>query len=698
MNSNSQSTPTLQLTTTTQFIKGVGPARAEQLRRLGIRTALDLLFFLPRDYEHPAPRMRIADLKENLPASFVGTITEVDQITTQAGKTILGVLVEDDSGAARMMFFNQPYRLDALPRGLRVLVSGKPRLSGLRMELVHPKVIPLEEDEQAGDQGILPIYPLTEGINQSQMRRAIATVVDELAGEIAEVIPETIRQQATLVSIDEAMRNIHRPHDQAALDAARRRLIFQELFILQLALALRRRKLTSDLRSPPLPVDAAIDARILKRFPFELTGDQKKAFAEVSADMARQFPMNRLVQGDVGSGKTVIAQYAMLLAVANKHQAVLMAPTEVLARQHFETFRKSLSRSRVRLGLLTGTLSTLDRREVLKAAADGEIDLLVGTQALLNDKVVFKQLGLVVIDEQHKFGVSQRANLRRGGLDPHYLVLSATPIPRTVAMAAFGDLDVTTLKEKPPGRSQVHTYLAKDDWAQRWWDFLGQRVREGRQAFVVAPRVDSSDQEDVSSAQQIFDELRTGPLKSFRIGLLHGRMTPEEKNDTMTRFAQGRLQVLVATTVIEVGIDVPNATVMTILGANRFGLAQLHQLRGRVWRGSHPGYVCVFTDNEGLPEDDERLKTFASTSDGFALAEADYRMRGPGDLLGVRQSGMPPLRVADPLRDTEILEAARDLAMEIVDNDPHLEDPSLALLKQRVLTRYGNSLDLGDVA
>ncbi|QDV68809.1 ATP-dependent DNA helicase RecG [Rosistilla carotiformis] len=698
MNLNSESATKLNLATATQFIKGVGPSRAEQLLRLGLRAARDLLFFLPRDYEHPAPATRIADLREDQPASFVATITEVDVITTQAGKTILGVLVEDGSGAARLMFFNQPYRIDSMPRGQRVLISGKPRLSGLRMEMVHPKVIPLEEDETPTAQGILPIYPLTEGINQGQMRRAIATVVDELAGEIAEVIPASIRETASLLSIEAAIRNIHQPQDQASLDAARRRLIFQELFILQLALAIRRRKLTSDLRAPPLPVDAAIDARILKRFPFELTGDQKKAFAEVSSDMARQFPMNRLVQGDVGSGKTVIAQYAMLLAVANKHQAVLMAPTEVLARQHFETFRKSLSRSRVRLGLLTGTLSTLDRRDVLKAAAEGEIDLLVGTQALLNQEVAFKQLGLVVIDEQHKFGVSQRANLRRGGLDPHYLVLSATPIPRTVAMAAFGDLDVSTLKEKPPGRSQVNTYLAKDDWAQRWWEFLAQRVREGRQAFVVTPRVDSGEQEDVSGAQQVFDELRTGPLKKFRIGLLHGRMPPEEKNETMLRFAQGRLQVLVATTVIEVGIDVPNATVMTILGANRFGLAQLHQLRGRVWRGSHPGYVCVFTDKEGLPEDDERLKTFAETSDGFALAEADYRMRGPGDLLGVRQSGMPPLRVADPLRDTAILEAARDLAMEIVDNDPHLEDPDLALLKQRVLTRYGSSLDLGDVA
>ncbi|MEZ6086704.1 MAG: ATP-dependent DNA helicase RecG [Pirellulaceae bacterium] len=566
------------------------------------------------------------------------------------------------------------------------------------MELVHPKVLSLGDDEIPATEGILPIYPLTEGIQQSHMRRAIGNVVDDLADQIVDVIPETLRAQASVTGIADALRNIHRPADQASLDAARRRLIFQEFLILQLALALRRRQLTSELRSPPLPVDAAINSRILKRFPFELTGDQKRAFTEVSADMARQFPMNRLVQGDVGSGKTVVAQYAMLLAVANKHQAVLMAPTEVLARQHFATFRKALSHSQVRLGLLTGTLSALDRREVLTAVGDGEVDLLVGTQALLNQQVAFKQLGLVVIDEQHKFGVSQRAMLRCGGLDPHYLVLSATPIPRTVAMAAFGDLDVTTLREKPPGRSQVNTYLAKEDWTDRWWNFVTERLREGRQAYVVTPRVDAGEQEDIRGAQQVYEDLTSGPLKKFRIGLLHGRMTAEEKNETMTRFAQGRLQVLVATTVIEVGIDVPNATVMTIFGANRFGLAQLHQLRGRVWRGSHPGYVCVFTDKDRSPEDDERLRVFAETSDGFALAEADYRMRGPGDILGVRQSGMPPLRMADPLRHTELLEAARNLAVDIVEHDPNLDDASFAMLKQRVLNRYGKSLELGDVA
>ena len=641
--------------------------------------------------------MRIADLQEDVPASFVATISEIDLRTTQAGKSILGVLVEDDSGAARLMFFNQGFRMDQLSRGMRLLISGKPKLSGLRMELVHPKLVPLDEDESPGDQAIMPVYPLTEGINQSQMRRIARSVVDALANELAEVMPDGMLADLNLLSIGDALRNIHQPSSEAMLDQARRRLIFQELLVLQLALSIRRRKLTADLRAPPLPVDAAIDARILKRFPFELTGDQKRAFAEVSADMQRQFPMNRLVQGDVGSGKTVVAQYAMLLAVANQHQAVLMAPTEVLARQHYETFRRALSHSRVRLGLLTGTLAALDRREVMKAAADGEIDLLVGTQALLNQEVTFKQLGLVVIDEQHKFGVSQRARLRRGGLDPHYLVLSATPIPRTIAMALFGDLDVSTLREKPPGRSQVHTYLAKDDWVERWWNFLAERVHEGRQAYVVTPRVDAGDQEDVSGAQQVFDELRTGPLKKFRIGLLHGRMSPEEKTETMMRFAQGRLQVLVATTVIEVGIDVANATVMTILGANHFGLAQLHQLRGRVWRGSHPGYVCVFTDKAGSPEDDERLRTFAETSDGFALAEADFRSRGPGDLMGIRQSGMPPLRIADPLRDTELLEQAREIAIDIVETDPDLEAPELATLRSRVLHRYGHSLDLGDV-
>ena len=709
-----ESTSALQsLTTPAQYLKGVGPQRAELLLKLGIRNGQDALFFFPRDYQQPAKRVRIADLVNDEPATIVARVTELDQRVTGGGRTILGVLVEDDSGAARLLFFNQSFRLQSIHRGESLLITGTPKLNGFRFEFVHPTIVPIAEEEVAIVDQILPVYPLTEGLKQSSMRKVMANVSEQLADAVPEVLPDSIRKAAELVGISEALKTIHQPIDDERLSRARHRLIFQELLVQQLALAMRRRRLTTDLKSPPLTPSAEINAAIQRRFPFQLTGDQQRAITDVGRDMSRQFPMNRLIQGDVGSGKTVIAQYAMLLAVAHKHQAVLMAPTDILARQHLKTFSKALEESRVRIGLLTGSIKTAQRRATLEAAAAGKVDLLIGTHALLYGGIELPKLGLVVIDEQHKFGVNQRAKLRGDGLDPHYLVLSATPIPRTVAMTMFGDLELSTLREKPPGRGAVKTYLAKDDWKDRWWKFVAERLDEGRQAYVVTPLVNfqsepkldnpsndegRTEQEDPSSAEAAYRQLSSGPLKDYRLGLLHGRMSPEEKADVMQRFAEGRIQVLVSTTVIEVGIDVANATVMTILGAERFGLAQLHQLRGRISRGKHTGHMGVFTDGPGSPEENQRLQVLAETDDGFELAEADFRMRGPGDLLGTRQSGMPPLKIADPIRDADILIEARVLAHTIIDDDPQLEAEEFQRLKQQVLRKYGNVLMLGDVA
>ncbi len=735
------SPPALTFRTDIQFVPGVGSQRTPLLHRLGIRTAGQALFFFPRSYEYPNQWMEVGELREGVPAALVGRITEVEVVSRSAGKSVLGVLVENETGAVRLLFFNQPYRVETLLRGSRVIVSGVPKLAGFRFEFIHPQVTILGEHEQVPAGRILPIYPLVEGLKQSHLRKAIAAVVDGLADGVEEVLDDDLRRDAAqriaatlppaseadslamdqLPGIAKALREIHRPSSQAELDAARSRLIFQELLVLQLALAIRRRKLTTDLTAPSLPPSAVIDARIRNRFPFELTADQIQAMNDVGRDMARQFPMNRLVQGDVGSGKTVVAQYAMLLAVAHGYQAVMMAPTEVLARQHVQTLSRCLAQSRVRIGLLCGSLTVAERREVLRKSAAGEIDVLVGTQALLYGEISFAKLGLCVIDEQHKFGVDQRRALRQGGVDPHYLVLTATPIPRTMTMTMFGDLDVSTLRQKPPGRGTVHTYLAIDGWRERWWRFVANRIDEGRQAFVVTPRIrndkpdndsaaaesdlnadsdspDESTGEDVSSAIATFQQLREGALAGYRIDLLHGRMSTEEKTAAMERFAQGRTQVLVSTTVIEVGIDVPNATVMTVLGAERFGLAQLHQLRGRVSRGTHDGHVCLFTDRSDAPDESDRLKTFAETNDGFEIAEADFRLRGPGDLMGRRQSGMPPMMIADLTRDEAILTIARELAQEMIDADADLSAPAMAKLKSQVMRRYGDVLSLGDVA
>ncbi len=709
-------TTSMTLATPLQYLPGVGPRRADRLSRLGLKTARDVLFLFPRDYEFPAPAAAVAELREGVPASLVGEITDAELVSRTPGKTVFGAIVENETGAARILFFNQPFRAEQLTFGRHVLISGEPKLNGLRMEFIHPKVTILDEAEQLPTPRILPVYPLTDGVKQSDLRRLASDVVTKLADSLGEVMPDSLRHRAgdavrnagvrlvgALPGITAALHQLHRPDDEQHLAAARTRFVFQELFVMQLALAMRRRKLTTDLRAPPLPPNAMIDARIVNRFPFQLTGDQRKAIEEIGRDMSRQFPMNRLLQGDVGSGKTVVAIYAMMLTVAGGHQAVIMAPTEVLARQHFRTLSRTLAESRVRLGLLCGSLTASERREVLRATAAGEVDLLVGTQALLHG-VDFKRLGLCVIDEQHKFGVAQRVALRSGGVDPHYLVMSATPIPRSIGMTLFGDVDLSTLKEKPPGRGAVHTYLAHDGWKDRWWSFVRERLDEGRQAFVVAPRVESPNQsgdeefEDVSSVQSVYEKLRRERFADYEVALLHGRMPNDDKQAVMEAFASGRIQVLVSTTVIEVGIDVPNATVMTILGAQRFGLAQLHQLRGRVSRGDHAGHVCVFTDGPQSPEEHERLKVFEQTEDGFELAEADFRMRGPGDLLGRKQSGLPPLRIADLSEDIQILEAARQLAQELIDEDPDMTAAELADLRGQVLRRYGQRLNLGDVA
>jgi ATP-dependent DNA helicase RecG len=713
----------ITLATPVQYLPGVGPSRGKRLARLGLRNVQDLLFLFPRDYERPAPPTPVSELVEGQPASLVGTITDAEIVSRTPGKSVFGAIVENESGAVRLLFFNQPFRAEQLTFDRRVVVSGTPKLNGLRMEFVHPKVTLLGNEEILPKPRMLPIYPLTEGVKQSDLRELAAHVVPQLADSLSEVMPESLRRIATdrlarasdevadkngagvLPGIGTAIRSLHQPDDETTLQAARTRLVFQELLVMQLALAMRRRKLTTDLHAPPLQPSAMIDARIVNRFPFELTTDQQHAIKDVGRDMARQFPMNRLLQGDVGSGKTVVAIYAMMLAVAQGHQAVLMAPTEVLARQHVVTLSETLRGSRVRIGLLAGSITAAQRREVLQATAEGEIDILVGTQALVYGDIQFHQLGLCVIDEQHKFGVGQRVALRGGDGDPHYLVMSATPIPRSIAMTIFGDVDLSTLREKPPGRGQVNTYLSHDGWKDRWWTFVRTQLDEGHQAFVVAPRVtaaaeqDSADDvEDISSVESVFESLCNGPLSDYRVGLLHGRMPSDDKRSVMESFAAGRLQVLVSTTVIEVGIDVPNATVMTILGAQRFGLAQLHQLRGRIARGSSAGHVCVFTDGDQPPEEHARLKTFEQCDDGFELAEADFRSRGPGDVLGRRQSGFPPMRIADVSRDLDILMVAREIAQEMIDEDPELQAAEMAELRGQVMRRYGKRLELGDVA
>lgn len=688
------------LRTPVQFMKYVGPQRAELLAKLGLRTAADVLFYFPRAYQDLSALRPIDQLEPGQLASVVGTIEEFDVRTTASGVTILGMLLRDGVHYLRCVWFNQPWIRGKFPIGSRVLVAGEVRGTPLRWEMVHPQIEILSNDEDAPAGRILPVYPLTEGIVQAQMRRIVLQAVETFGHLVEDVFPDDFLDTHRLWPIHKALVQIHQPADQASLDQARRRFIYQELLVLQLALAIRKWRLRHQRQAPPLPASAKIDARITRLFPFPLTAAQRQAIDEIASDMARPWPMNRLLQGEVGSGKTVVAMYAMLLAVAHGYQAALMAPTEILARQHLETLSRALAASRVRLALLVGSLTPAQRRTVLAQIAAGEVDIVIGTHAVTHavarSGVEFRRLGLVVIDEQHKFGVRQRAALKKAGVDPHYLVMTATPIPRTVAMTLFGDLDVSELRELPPGRQKVHTYLASQEQRLRWWRFFRQKLDEGRQGYVITPLVEEAESVDAANVQATYDALRQGELAGYRLGMLHGRMTPAEKDAVMAAFRAGRLQVLVATSVVEVGVDVPNATLMTIEGGERFGLAQLHQLRGRISRGTTSGYLCVFTSS-AHEESRRRLEAFCQTTDGFTLAEQDFRLRGPGDLFGTQQHGLPPLRIADLTRDAAVVEEARQEAQRLVATDPELAAPRWARLRRQVFSRYGAALDLGDV-
>jgi len=690
-----QKTPAELLATPVQYLKGVGPQRGELLAKLELHYAQDVLFYFPRDYEDLSDLRAIADLEEDKPVSVRGEVEEVDLRETGSGRSMLGVLVRQGNDHLRAIWFNMPYLHQQFRAGQQVLLFGKARLRGFRWEMTHPRVQHVDEDEET-PQGLLPVYPLTEGLSQQQMRRIARSVLESCVSAVDEVFPQEFLAKHNLAPIHEALLAIHFPASRAALDRARIRLVYQELLVLQLALALRRQAIAQHGAAPELPASAKIDARIRLRFPFELTPGQNQAIAEIAADMARPAPMNRLLQGEVGSGKTVVALYATLLAVAHRCQAAIMAPTEVLARQHAEVLGKFLEASQVRTALLSGGQTASERKATLAAIRAGEVDVVIGTQAIVESGAEFAKLGLVVIDEQHKFGVRQRASLKQAGQNPHYLVMTATPIPRTVAMTLFGDLEISTLRETPPGRQQVHTYLPSEAERPKWWEFFRKKLREGRQGFVVVPLVEESANWQAANLNETFERLAHGELADFRLGLLHGRLSSEEKEAAMAEFRSGRTQVLICTSVIEVGIDVPNATVMTIDGAERFGLAQLHQLRGRISRGSHPGYCCLLAETQS-EETQQRLKALVDSTDGFELSEIDFQLRGPGELVGTRQHGLPPLRIADLQRDGAAVELARQDAQQLVAVDPGLSSPENARLRRMVLAKYGQALELGDV-
>jgi ATP-dependent DNA helicase RecG len=678
-------------------LAGATPARRELLGRLGLHTVGDLLFHFPRSYEDLTDVRPIASVSAGALQTVQGEVVEIEGKSLNDGRSVVSVVLSDDgTHCLEGVWFNQPYAARRFRYGQRLSFSGKPRWFRDHWQMSTPRVQVLDGTEAGASPGVVPVYPLTEDLRPDHLRPLIARALERYAAAFADVLPAALRQQRQWPLAGEALRAVHFPPSLEAATRGRRRFVYEEFLLLQLALGLRRREVRDAQRAPVLATTPAIDAHIRRLFPFRLTADQDRAVAEVCRDLASERPMQRLVQADVGAGKTAVAVYALLVAVANKHQAALMAPTEVLARQHARILDRYLAHSRVRRLLLTGALGARERRSALEALTRGEIDLVVGTQALVQEDVQFARLGLVVIDEQHKFGVHQRARVRRLGADPHYLVMTATPIPRTVALTVFGDLDVSVIRELPPGRQPVLTRWVPTGQRERLYARLREGLAQGRQGYVVCPLVEESAAVDVKAATETHAELQQGPFKEFRVGLLHGRQAEETKAEVMERFRAHDLDLLVCTSVVEVGVDVPNATLLVVEHAERFGLSQLHQLRGRVSRGSVAGQCHLFAEPAG-DEGKERLRAFLRTTDGFALAEEDVRLRGVGEFFGARQHGLGELRLGNLVADADLLSQARKDAFALVASDPGLRHPEHALLRAAVWERYGQTLDLAEI-
>lgn len=690
----------LSPSTPVEFLRTVGPQRAALLAKLDILTVEDLLLWMPRDVLDLTRTTRIEGLIEGTTQTLRGIVVDRDSRISR-GRSMVGILLKADGGYLRCVWFNQPYVFRKYEPDSVLLVTGQPKLRDGRWEMSHPLVQRLESDDEQAGPGILPRYPLTEGISMHEMRRMTRAAVEECAHLLTDPIPASFRQVHQWPARSEACRGLHVAQSLEEYERSRKRLLLEDLLEFQLGLALRRRMRIEQQEAIALPADQRIRARVARLFPFEWTNGQKEALEEILKDLEKTRPMHRLLQADVGAGKTAVAIAAMLVAVANRMQAILMAPTEILARQHFETLEELLAESQVERRLLTGSLTAGQKRTTLAEIEEGSAQLIVGTQSLIQEGVKFSKPGLVVIDEQHKFGVEQRARFAQGSTIPHMLVMTATPIPRTLCLTAFGDLDLSIIRELPPGRQPVSTHVVTDaPSARKAWDFLKGKLTEGRQAYVICPRVETTRSSEPTptpqvgqagpqtweSAEDLYQRLQSKELAQFRVGLLHGRMSPELRAETMRKFREHELDVLVATSVIEVGVDVPAATQMIVYHAEQFGLSQLHQFRGRVGRGSRQGFCFLFTKSTD-PDALSRLKTLEQTNDGFAVAEADFQLRGHGDVLGTRQHGQTPLKRANLIRDAQLVETARALATSLIDSG-QFDTPEFLTLRRLVHERF----------
>jgi ATP-dependent DNA helicase RecG len=675
-------------------LRGVGPRQSKRLAKLGIRTIRDMLYCFPRRYDDYSQLKPINRLEYGEETTIIAQVWEAGARKTRGGGSLFKATLSDGSGFIDATWFNQPYLANRIKQGQHIVISGQVNEYLGRLCFNSPIWEPLE-DELLHTGRLVPVYPLTAGVRAKWLRSLMKRTVDYWSKRLPDHLPTSVKDEYNLMNLETAIAQIHFPEDKAALEKARARLTFDELFVVQIGLLRQRHQWRSE-PGQALMVDEDIVQNFVKNLAFELTDAQYRALRQIVSDLRSKRPMNRLLQGDVGSGKTVVAAAAMALAVASNTQAALMAPTAILAEQHYQTLNRLFTAHAgptPSIRFLSGDVTGQERADIYAGLASGAIDIIVGTHALIQENVQFKDLALAVIDEQHRFGVRQRAALRQKGggaggpsedghYNPHLLVMTATPIPRSLELTIWGHLDVSIIDEMPPGRKEIVTRLLLPTERERAYSFLRSQVEKGRQAFLICPLVEESDKIEAKAAVEEHERLQKYVFPDLRLGLLHGRMSGEEKEETMARFARGDVDILVSTAVVEVGIDVANATVMLIEGAERFGLSQLHQFRGRVGRGEHTSY-CLLVSDSDTPEAQERLRAMEETSDGFVLAEKDLKMRGPGDFLGARQSGFPDLQLAS-ISNLKLIETAREAARRFFESDPELEAPENRLLARQV--------------
>ncbi len=677
-----------ELKSSIQYLKGVGPKKAQLLKRLNIESIEDLIYFFPRSYEDRRKMDKIINLQDGDKTNIEVILDSKPSMYKPSRKiSITKAMAKDDTGIVQLVWFNQDYVAKQLNLGDKIKLNGKVKKSGMITEIHNPVYIKSgEESDKVGK--ILPIYSLTEKLKNNEMIKIMDTALDNYLGYVDESIPDYIIDKFKLLSLKDSLKYIHFPINRNLYLQSRNRLVFEELFTLQLGLLLLKNRYKNETEYVEFSKDDGID-NFLDNLPFELTNAQKRVFEEISQDMKSKKQMNRLVQGDVGSGKTIIAVLAMFKAFKNGYQSVMMAPTEILAYQHLESISELFEPYGIKCELLASSVTKKNKEKIIERVKSGETDILIGTHALIEDYVEFKCLGLAITDEQHRFGVRQRAKLSSKGKSPDILIMTATPIPRTLALIVHGDLDVSIIDELPPGRKKIETYVRNDRDRDRIYSFVRDQVNEGRQIYVVCPLVEESETLNIKSATELYEELSENEFSDFRVSLLHGKMKPKEKDKVMMSFKKNEADILVSTTVIEVGVNIPNSSVMIIENSERFGLAQLHQLRGRIGRGEYKSYCILMNEGKGKVSK-ERMSIMEHTNDGFLISEKDLEIRGPGEFFGIRQHGLPELKITQFPRDMKILKAAQEVSLEILESDSELKLSEHQAIKRMVKRMFNN--------